>query len=242
MVDNGFMFGDQATWDYPICKVEKFPEIPTPKKRFETYVIPGRSGVLHSFEGAFEPIDKKYACYLHADHYVAETVLDIKSWLLAQDGPQRLIDPYDQEHFFRATVDTEIQFENWMNQYARFTVQFTCDPRAFRRTGEEPIEMARPYPVWNPCAYPAQPLITIFGTGTGTLDISGQQIQIKSLDGDMIIDCEDMEAYRLAAGAVIGCNNKISAPEFPALRPGVNQISWSGGIQRVVMIPRWFDI
>lgn len=242
MDDNGFMFGNGATWDYPICKVEKFPEIPTPKKRFETYVIPGRSGELHSFEGAYEPIEKKYACYIHAKDCLPQTVTDIKSWLLAQDGPQRLIDYYDPEHMFRATVLSEIQFENWMNTFSRFVVTFSCDPRGFRLIGEQSIELANPGSLWNPCAYSAQPLITIFGSGSGSLTVAGRTIQVKSLDGEMSLDCEDMEAYRFVGGAVVSCNNDISAPEFPVLHPGINQVAWTGGVQSVAFVPRWFDL
>ena len=243
MQDNGFMFGDLATWDFPILRVEQYPQIPTPVRRTETYTIPGRSGVLHSTEEAFDPIEKSYSCYFHADKNVPATTMAIKAWLLADDGPQRLIDPYDLEHWFRATVAGGIQFENWMGNYSRFVVTFSCDPRAFRRDGEVP----RPLPTsggafYNPCAYACQPLIYVYGSGNGSLTIGDRVVTITNMDTDMILDCEYINPSRLIPGGEDSRNDRISAPEFPVLRPGNNPVKWTGGITGVDIVPRWFDL
>ena len=45
--------------------------------------------------------------------------------------------------------------------------------------------------------------------------------------------------------AYSGLQNKnmdIEAPEFPALLPGENKIGFSGGIQKVEIVPRWWTI
>ena len=243
MQDNGFMFGDLATWDFPILRVEQYPQIPTPVRRTETYTIPGRSGVLHSTEEAFDPIEKSYSCYFHADKNVSATAMAIKAWLLADDGPQRLIDPYDLEHWFRATVAGGIQFENWMGNYSRFVVTFSCDPRAFRRDGEEPRPLRTSGGAfYNPCAYACQPLIYVYGSGNGSLTIGDRVVTITNMDTDLILDCEDMNAYRLISGVEVSRNDRISAPEFPVLRPGNNPVKWTGGITGVDIVPRWFDL
>lgn len=243
MVDNGFIFGDQATWDFPILKVEKYPEIPTPVKRYQTYTVPGRSGDLHVFEGAFDNITKSYACYFHADDFVSETAYEIKQWMLANQGYQRLIDMYDQEHYYRASILSEIKIENWMNKYARFTVNFSCDPRAFLISGDIPLSIiSNGTMLRNPCAFPAQPLVTVYGAGDGSLTVGGVTVELFGLDGEISLDCEDMEAYRLVAGVMVSRNKNISAPEFPVLQPGPNEVTWIGGVERVEIIPRWWTL
>lgn len=242
-MDNGFMFGTRATWDFPICKVEQYPEISMPVRRFESYTIPGRSGTLHAAESAFEAITKSYSCYFHAEDFVPDTAHEIASWLSSRQGQQRLIDAYDQEHFFLASVLTETSFENWMGKYSRFKVTFTCDPRAFLVSGDNPILFpSSGAAICNPCAFPAQPIITVYGSGAGELTVGGTTVGILGFAEDITLDCEDMDAYRVADGLLVNCNGLIYAPEFPVLQPGENVVSWSGGIDHVEIIPRWWTL
>lgn len=241
-MDNGFKFGPRATWEFPILRVERYPEIPTPVKRYETYTVPGRSGELHSFEGAYEQIKKKYDCYFHADEFVAETAAAVKAWLLGTDGYQRLTDSYDRIHYFRAAVLDTFPIENWRGKYGRFTVSFSCDPRAFLVAGDDPLHLTSPTTVCNPTANAAQPLIRVFGSGAGTVVVGGVTVQVKALDGELVLDCEAMDAYRVADGAAVNLNSTISAPEFPVLGPGETAVSWTGGVTRLEITPRWFDL
>lgn len=242
MLDNGFIYGEKATWDFPICKVEKFPDIPSPVRRYETVSVPGRNGDLHVAEDAFNNITKSYECYFHADDFVAETSHTIKAWLLAGKGYQRLIDLYDQEHYFRAAILDAITMTNWMGKYSRFTVSFSCDPRAFLLMGDAAVPLpSSGGTLRNPTAFSARPLITVFGSGNGTLTVGDVSVGIKGLSGSLILDCEDMDAYSIGPGGPINQNSKISAPKFPALAPGANVITWTGGIQSVEITPRWWE-
>lgn len=243
MDDNGFIFGKKATWDFPILKVEKYPDIPAPVKRFEAVSIPGRNGNVHIFEGSFDNITKSYECYFHADDFVSATAHEVKAWLVAPQGYQRLIDLYDPDCFYRASVLEAIKIENWMNQYARFTVNFTCDPRAFLISGDNQIPVDTSGIVLrSPCDFPALPLITIHGTGDGTISVGGTTVQLFSMVDTVTLDCELQDAYRDRGGILENWNNKIYAPEFPVLQPGENEISWSGGVERVEIIPRWWTL
>lgn len=242
-MDNGFMFGDRATWDFPILKVEKYPNIPAPAKRFETYSVPGRSGDLHIFECSFANISKSYDCYFHADFLVSEVAHEIKRWLLANQGYQRLVDAYDGEHYHRATVLNEITFENWMNKYARFTVNFSCDPRAFLLSGDHSLSLEESGSILtNGFSFPAKPIVTVYGSGSGTLTVGARTVTLLDIGGEIILDSEDMEAYRITNGVAESQNRNISAPEFPELFPGENMISWSGGVERVEIVPRWYTL
>lgn len=243
MLDNGFMFGNMATWDFPICKVEKYPDIHAPVRRRDPLSIPGRSGELHVAEDAFENVPKTYACYFHADNFVSETANAVKAWLLSNPGYQRLIDLYEQEHYYRAVVLEEISFSNWMGKYSRFVVNFSCDPRHFLISGDNALTFSTSGSVVrSPTVFPALPIIHIFGEGTGELTIGKTTVSILGFNGDITLDCEDMDAYRVADGLLVNCNGLIYAPEFPVLQPGENSISWSGGIDHIEIIPRWWTL
>lgn len=243
MLDNGFMFGNMATWDFPICKVEKYPDIHAPVRRRDTFSIPGRSGALHVAEDAFENVPKTYACYFHADNFVAETADAVKAWMLSNPGYQRLIDLYEQEHYYRAVVLEEISFSNWMGKYSRFVVNFSCDPRHFLISGDNALTFSTSGTVVrNPTVFPARPLITVYGAGDGTVTIGGVTVQLFSMIDTVTLDCELQDAYRDRGGILENWNGKIYAPEFPVLQPGENRISWTGGVTRVEIIPRWWTL
>lgn len=243
MLDNGFIFGDLATWDFPIVKVEKYPDIHAPIRRYNTFSVPGRNGVLHDAEEAFEEIQKTYECYFHADAFVAETANAVKAWLLSGKGYQRLIDVYDQEHYHRAAVREEITFSNWMGRYSRFSVNFSCDPRAFLISGDSALELSDSgVVIRSPTRFPSHPTIHIYGSAPGELTVGDTTVSILALNGDLTLDSENMDAYRVADGVLVSCNGMIYAPEFPVLQPGENKISWSGGIDHIEIIPRWWTL
>jgi len=242
-LDNGFLFGDRATWDFPILKVEEYPQIKSPVRRVESYTIPGRSGEVHIFEDAFDNIPKTYKCYFHAEKMVSQTSDEIKRWLLANQGYRRLMDAYDWEHYHRATVLEEITFENWMDKYARFTVNFSCDPRSFLVSGDQPIILEKNGEVMeNGFAFPAKPTITVYGSGKGTLKVGPREVKLLEIGGEITLDCEEMEAYKMTGGVAENKNMQVSAPEFLELFPGENPVSWTGGVERVEIIPRWYTI
>lgn len=235
-MDNGFIFGDKATWDFPIMKVEKYPSSRGGIRKYQTYSVPGRNGDLHIDEGAFQNYTQPYECYYHTDQMTNETAHDVRAWLLASSGYRRLIDVYDPTHYRLATVLDELEIQNILNKYGRFTVNFNCDPRSFRLSGDYPQKLTAPTVLRNDGS-PALPIITVYGSGAGSLTVGNVTVQIVELDECITLDCETQNAYQGSQNR----NSKISAPEFPTLLHGENPISWSGGVDWVEIIPRWWD-
>lgn len=241
-MDNGFKFGDKATWDFPIAKVEKYPGTKGAARKYKTYSIPGRNGDLHTDEGAFQNYIQPYECYFHGEAPTNEEAHAIKAWLLGTGGYQRLTDVYDPKYYRLAVVLDEINIANILNSYGRFTVNFSCDPRSFLLSGDDPIDFAADGTIINPTTREAAPRITVTGTGAGEVSINGVTVQIKSIDGSIILDCENENAYSLSAGAPVNENLNIYAPKFPVLAPGENSVSFTGGITAVQIVPRWWEL
>lgn len=241
-MDNGFTFGDRATWDFPIMKVEKYPSSRAAARRYQTYPIPGRNGDLHVDEGSFQNYKQSYECYYHTEQLTNEMAHAVKGWLLGTPGYQRLIDVYDPSHYRLAAVLEEFEIKNILNAYGRFTVTFDCDPRSFLLSGDEPILFSQAGILLNPTVYTAKPMVKVTGTGEGTISINGITVQINKISGLMILDCENENAYSMSANAQVNENANIYALEFPELSPGENSIAFSGDVATVEIIPRWWEL
>lgn len=241
-MDNGFSFGDKATWDFPIMRVERYPNASGAVRQYKTYSVPGRNGDLHFDEKAFQNYTQSYDVYFHASGLANVEAHAVKAWLLGTAGYQRLVDVYDPGHYRMAMVTGEIDIRNHFNKYGKFTVSFDCDPRAFLLSGDAPVEFAAPGVILNPTAYIALPLVAVTGNGAGTVSINGTTVDIKAISGGLILDCENENAYSVSGGAQANENGNIYAPEFPELSPGENGVTFSGGITSITITPRWWEI
>lgn len=124
-----------------------------------------------------------------------------------------------------------------------FQIQFSCKPQKFLISGDQEATYTSTGVIHNPTAFPAKPLVTVYGSGSGTVRIGATTVKILSIKDQITLDCELMDAYRqVEDGPRENKNSCISAPVFPALKAGSNAISWTGGITGVSIIPRWWRL
>lgn len=90
----------------------------------------------------------------------------------------------------------------------------------------------------NPFAFPAQPIFKVYGDSGGELYVGEEKITIHSITDYVLLNCETHNAYN-AAGF---CNETILSDDFPELPEGKTQITWTGGITAVEVIPRWWTL
>ena len=81
------------------------------------------------------------------------------------------------------------------------------------------------------------PLIKVMGTGSGTLTIQGQTMNITDLVDYVYIDSEQQDVYRLPSEN----RNSLASGVFPKLLPGDNSITISG-FTSVEIIPRFYTL
>lgn len=244
MSDDYFKFGGKSSKDFHI-RVEKFPAIKVPARRIREEFIAGRNGVLHIDEGTYEPFIQPYEIYFHDPKKASPEVAHaITEWLLSGNVCRRLEDSYDLDHFHIATFKGPTNIDNIFNEYGRCVIEFDVQPEAFLRSGEQLTTLSWPGSITNPTAFEAKPLIKVYGNGTGTLYVGSYTVQLKkAINQHIYLDCEMLNAYRDAGyGGIENKNGDIYAPEFPVLKPGINQISWNGSINSVEIVPRWWTI
>jgi phage-related protein len=126
-----------------------------------------------------------------------------------------------------------------MMQAGETTLQFTCRPERFFKSGETEITVSNGDKLVNATNYTAKPLIYIEvpAEETVTVSIGGKSI-VANVDDYIYIDSERMNAYRTAAENM---NSEVSGT-FPTIAPGENGIGITGTVTKVTIIPRYFTI
>lgn len=235
MVFDGFWFDGKSTKDFHM-RVESYPDMDAPSRKIETVQVPGRNGDLHIEQDAFHNLIRTYDVYYHAPATAPAQAHAIKSWLMGAKGYRRLEDVYDPDHFYLAAFYGPLDISNQLNKYGRCSLQFDCKPQAFLKSGEAPLEVTGK--LFNPTAFPSKPIIKIFGSGSGSITVGENIVTISEISQYVTLDCDTQNAYKEAENK----NSQIYAPAFPVLQPGVNEITWSGGVTKIEIIPRWWEL
>lgn len=213
-----------------------------PTKNVRTFTVPGRSGDLIIDDGTWSNVMIEYPCYANEHQGVAfpEILNRIIRQLAPLTGYQRIEADYDPEHYrVGRVIIPEAPNPVRLNLDGFFTLSFDCKPQRYLTAGEVQADFTSDSRIYNPTAYPARPLIRIYGTGTAT--VGNTQITLTDNTGNYTdIDCEMMDCYRGAANR----NQYVSftGNDFPTLEPGDNQILLGSGITKIEITPRWWEL
>ena len=239
-----FEFAGRCSDEFQLT-VERLPGITAPAKKYTAVAVPGRNGDLHISDGTYQNFTQSYTCWFRGPNAdSAQLAHAIKEWLLGSQGEQILRDSYDPDHFHRATFLGPMDIEQKLRGYGRCTVSFSCAPQAFLESGKIKVNFDNAGVLHNPTVFTALPIIIPRGGTTGTVTVNDVTVEIKSFDDYLILDCELQNAYTLSemTGSPVNQNQHIYAPKFPVLSPGDNYISYSGDVDSVEIIPRWWTI
>ncbi len=232
---NFFLFNGQSSDSFGIY-ISGGQTFNSPEKDVESIEIPGRNGNLTISRNRFKNITVSYPTFIRRKF--AENSGAARAWLLGADGYCRLEDSYHPDYFRMAQFSGPLDFDmRFLNYSGEADLAFDCKPQRFLKSGEHPVSCAKGSALVN-AWFPSLPLIKVSGTGAGNLYIGSYTVEILSLDGYVMLDSDTQNAYK----DTLNKNNTISAPEFPVLLPGINNISWDGGIQAVEITPRWWTV
>lgn len=218
--------------------VETYPDRPRPAKKYSVVSVPGRNGDLHIDTGAYANYTQFYDIGIRGrERGLPQAARAVAQWLYAPTGYNRLEDSYEPDVFRLAYYAGPQDIENILNGLGRATIEFSCKPQRFLKDGENPVSVSSGTTLYNPTAFTALPIIHISGNGAGRLQVGEYVVEIFSLDGNITLDCDLQNAYN----GTTNLNNTISAPEFPKLVAGDNEISYTGE-WTVEIIPRWWTL
>lgn len=115
-------------------------------------------------------------------------------------------------------------------------VTFHIEPYIYFDNGEDVITItSKSYSMYKSMVGESKPRIKVYGNGIGSLTINGNVIQLNMSESWIIIDSEMREAFS-NTGLL---NNDIESGNFPSLKNGENVITFSGGVTKLELIPKW---
>lgn len=224
--------------------VERAPNYVVAARDYELVHVLGKNGDVLIDHGSYQNVPCPYDIgFGSTEKTHSEMASAVSEWLHSASGYARLEDSYDPEHFRMGYYQEQIEFENVLNHIGRATINFICMPQRFLKSGERRIVFTKPGKLYNPTRFEALPLLTIKGTGEGQLTIDGTTLTVSDIGDGVTVDCDLGEAYYddEPKNDKIQWRDSESHP-FPSLKKGLCDISFSGGIVSVEVIPRWWVI
>lgn len=210
-----------------------------PERDVKSVAVPGRNGELTIDNGRFTNAKVLFPCFVAKNF--AENAEKIREWLLAPVGYCRLQDDAHPDEFRMARFVGGVEFEpNYTDKKATVDLTFSCMPQRFLTSGENVLSYTRSDGSIeeNPTPFEAKPLLTAYGSGSGSVVIAGETIRISNINGSVTIDCDTMNAYNGAENR----NGTITVSGWPVLPPGQANYSFSGGVTSIDIIPRWWTV
>jgi phage-related protein len=203
----------------------------------EAQTIPGRNGDLIWETGSYENRSGSAPCFcLQKD--VEKAISSAGRFFMGKKGYRRLETSDDPDHYWLARVENSPQIAMRLRTLAPFDIGFDCKPQRFVKAGENSVVFASNGSLFNQYGQIALPFITLYGQGAGRLTIGDCVVDVKALDGVLCLDSDTQNAYNDNGNQ----NLNINAPVFPVLVDGEIPIAFSGGIERVEIMPRWWEL
>lgn len=233
---NYLIFDNRRSSDYGLY-ISGSGAFNAPERDVEVVEIAGRNGNLILDNGRFRNITVSYPAFISGDFVRQASAA--RDWLCGRTGYFRLEDTYHPEFFrlarFAGPVDFEMRFQNCGGET---NLHFDCKPQRFLKSGEHPISITGKTILRNPTGHTALPLIRVYGSGNGLLFVGGSAVQVAGLDGSLTLDSDLQDAYK----GTENMNSRVSLDAFPSLPMGGTEVSFSGGISKIEIIPRWWSI
>lgn len=229
-----FTFGGKNSFtDYGII-VSSRPSIASPKRRVSYIDIPGRNSSLRFDEGTYDDITIVLECTIKERNILMDKIDYIMAWLF-ETGESDLIFSFNNEKKYRAQVVNSIDFKTVFRYVAEFPIIFNCKP--FKYGSENKlIEITQSKTeIISPGTIESEPIISVYCIGDITIKINDYQINLIDMKEKIIINSEIQDCYDNEGNSL---NEKMTG-EFPRLKPGVNNIEWTGDVSKVEILPNW---
>lgn len=222
--------------------VETAPNYEIAERDYDVISVPGKNGDYVIDRGCFKNVDRVYnIAFAETTGDFAGSATLIAEWLYSGYGYKRLEDSYEPDYFVMARVSDKHTILNILQQAGRAEITFNRKPQRYLKIGEHTTKInTNGGRIINPTSFDSDPLIKVFGSGSGTLSIGNKTIQMSNISDGLTIDCEMQEVYLGSTSYNQNVNYMYNG--FPKLKPGRNTINFSGGVNRVEIIPRWWTV
>lgn len=232
-----FRFDGKDSRDYGIYLTEQI-QVDGATPDIETVSVPGRNGALLIDNGGWSNVSLSLSCFVKDEkgRSAQAALTEISKWLTGGKSYRRLELP--QEDGYRMAYLTAAPQMAIKGRGARsFSISLSCKPQVWTFGGEQEVTITEAAVLYND-GLTALPLITVYGSGKGTVTVGDTIVTISDIDGYVTLDSEIQDAYKGTANK----NSTIQTEEFPTLEQGTNSISFSGGVTKLTVRPRWWHL
>ena len=216
--------------------VQALPPISKPKIRTQVEEIEGRDGDIVTPLG-YSAYDKTLKIGLYGNYRID----DIISYF---DSSGVVTFSNEVDKFYRYQIIEQIDFERLV-RFRTATLKLHVQPFKYSRVETKKVftidsDEVTSVRVRNSGNTIARPIVTIEGEGNVSLSLNGKSILAINFgeDRSITIDTEKMEAYN---GNVLKNRHVAGNYDNFALSAGLNTISWSGKIKKIMLenYTRW---
>lgn len=222
-------------------EVETFPDYQSPKRSYDKLQVPGRNGDLIIDNGRWENVTRTYLIAIGSyDIPYYQFMNKVSEWLHSSTTYAKLEDSYEPDYYRLAVYLEEVTMTNLFNHGGEANISFDCKPQRFLKIGDDVITLTqKTTKLLNPTLYPSLPIIKVYGTGSGSLTINNCTVTITDIGTSFTLDSEIQDAYN----GLANWNSKIKLTNgFPVLQPRYSTVSFSGGISKLEVTPKWFTL
>ncbi len=229
---------DGTSNEYIGVKLQNAPVLSAATPKYTTVSVPGRNGALHVYDGTYESRSLTADAYVYRRDFVKNAFGKVHEWLFGSLGLRKIITSDDREHFYRGILANGAVVSTILDKMAPFSLKFECQPQRFLIIGEESITINSSTDIYNPTVFSAKPYIKVYGNGDGSIRVGENTAFLYNIDEYLCIDAETDNAYK----GNINKNNDIQMPSSLLLKSGETNISFSGNIEKIEIIPRWWEL
>lgn len=213
--------------------ISELSPISSPEMRVNITEIDGADGDI---------IDEKgYKAYNKSIKIGLKNSSNIDKIIKYFSGVGDLVLSNEPDKVYKARIYNRVDYERLL-MFRTAKVTFHVQP--FKYALNEPpfvfdINEETEVKVTNRGLEKSKPIITLFGSGDITLTINGYDVFTINIDDDdeyVVVDSMQLEAYK-----GLELKNRKMSGDFPILNVGVNTISWTGNLTKIIIEPksRW---
>lgn len=202
-------------------------EIPAATRRVEDIEVAGRAGSLTRFAGwKGTEISLPLAVKGGLEAYRKACLALMDASAISFSGEPGL---------FRYLKHVEVSpLAREMGSWGMFQADLTCAPFTYLDAGLKPVTLDASGTITNPGLLPADPVITVFGTGQLALTINSTKHVVASPAGQVTLD-----SARLVGHVAGKAQTDALTGPFPRLAVGENRIELGEGLAKVAVVGNW---
>ncbi|GGD05079.1 phage tail protein [Enterococcus wangshanyuanii] len=216
------------------------PKRPSAARVIEMRERPGNDSIVMDFK-YYKNAEQTISCYAKAVNLEEVSVLEeeISYWLDMGSYTDYTV-YYDPHYIYQAIVTSSPEFTGQRRNGNLIPFDFSISLRPFKMSRVGLSWKTNKKILINTEKYPSKPKIHIFGSGDISFSINDQVFELKGVDEEILIDSAIEESYKKVKGEIVPQDEKTLFRDYPLLNTGRNKISWTGDVQKIQIMPRWW--